>query len=187
VPRLLVCRECKTIEQLPLYDGPKELEAQDPILDRIVQRHVQLHGDINPEVAALLVASEEPCRCGEKQMVTTNGGYAGRTRVRGNHTFWEGHKDEILKGLGERWTGLHPEFYAVKDTLREDAMRCYNLHRRPAGADCIDWQTDNRRITPADWKKNHVYLCHFCPVASAVSTAKRLRRGMYDREPGEID
>lgn len=187
MPRLLVCRECKTIEELPLYDGPPEMEARDPILDNLVRRHVQLHGDIKPDAAALLVASEEPCHCNEKKMVDTRGKAVGVSRIFGNHTFWQGHKDDVLKGLRERWTGFDPEFYATKDTYREDALRCFDLHRRPQGTDCIDWQADNRRLTPSDWKKNHVYLCHFCPVASSVTFAKRRLRGMYDREPGEID
>jgi hypothetical protein len=112
---------------------------------------------------------------------------ASRPRVRGRHTFWEGHRDDILKGLGERWTGFDPEFYATKDTFQEDAMRCFNLHRRPQGADCIDWQADYRRVTPHDWKGRNVYLCDFCPVASSVKTAQRLALGVYDRQPGEID
>jgi hypothetical protein len=187
VPRLLVCRECQTIETLPLFDGPKELEAQDPILDNVVRRHVQKHGDINPEGAALLVASEDPCNCGEKTTVDVTGAKIGHSRVRGNHTFWEGHQDEILKGLRERWTGFHPEFYATKDTYSEDALRCYNIHRRPKGTDCIDWRDDGRRLTPAGWKGREVYLCDFCPVATTVTTAIRHAAGMYKRQPGEID
>jgi hypothetical protein len=188
VPRLLVCRECQTIEILPLYDGPPQLEAQDPILDNVVRRHVQKHGDLNLEGAALLVASEDPCNCDEKTMVDVTGTVrASRSRVRGRHTFWEGHKDDILKGLKERWTGFHPEFYATKDTYAEDALRCYNLHRRPQGTDCIDWLDDRKRLTPENWKGREVYLCHFCPVASTVVTAQRLARGMYNKEPGEVD
>lgn len=188
MPRLLVCRECQTIETLPLYTGPKELEAQDPLLDGVVRRHVQKHGDIKPDNAALLVASEDPCQCGEKNTVDL----AGRTRahrsIRGPHTFWEGHKDDVLKGLQERWTGFHPEWYATKDTYQEDALRCYNLHRRPQGADCIDWHADYRRLTPANYHGDqHVYLCDFCPVASSVKTAQRLVLGAYDRQPFEID
>ena len=109
----------------------------------------------------------------------------GRGRVLGRHTFWEGHRDDILGGLKERWTGFHPEFYATKDTYLEDAMRCYNLHRRPTT--CIDWHDDGRRVTPASWKGREVYLCDFCPVASAVTTAQRMALKMYDREPGEVD
>lgn len=189
MPRLLVCRECRTIEQLPLYDGPKELEAQDPLLDRVVRRHVQLHGDIKPEVAALLVASEDPCNCGEKTRVDVNGArLPGHLQIQGHHTFWEGHRDEVLKGLGERWTGFHPEYYATKDTFQEDAMRCYNIHRRPQGTDCIDWMDSGRKLTPDNWpQEKSVYLCHFCPVASAVATAQRHARGMYKRQPGEAD
>jgi|SRR5215467_869847 len=180
MPRLLVCRECQTIETFPLYDGPKELEASDPILDGLVRRHVQKHGDMRADAAALLVASEDPCHCGEKVKVGLNGSKLGHSSIRGSHTFWEGHRDDILKGLGERWTGMHPEFYATKDTYREDAMRCFNLHRRPQGADCIDWCDSNRRLTPEGWKGSEVYLCHFCPVATAVVTKKRLLKGMYD-------
>jgi hypothetical protein len=172
VPRLLVCRECRTIDELPLYDGPKELEARDPILDNVVRRHVQKHGDLSTEAAALLVAPEDVCNC---------------AKCRGQATFWQGHRDDVLKGLGERWTGFHPEHYATFDTYREDALRCYSLHRRPKGTDCIDYQVDNRRLTPEAWKGREVFLCDFCPVNSAVETAKRHRLGLYRRQPGEID
>lgn len=171
MPRLLVCRECKTIESLPLYDGPSELEAQDPLLDNVVRRHVQKHGDRGPDTAALLVASEDLCTC------PTCKGKAG--------TFWDMHHSEILGNLKERWTGFDPEFYAAKDTYLEDAMRCYNLHRRPKGTDCIDYETDPKRLTPHDWKGRNVYLCHFCPVAVSVKTAQRHLAGLYRREPGE--
>ena len=172
MPRLLVCRECQTIEQLPLYDGPKELEVRDPILDNVVRRHVQRHGDINPEGAALLTVEEKPCEC---------------KRCRGFRSVWDGHQDEILKGLNQRWTGFNPEFYASIDTYKEDAGRCFNLHRRPKGTDCVDWRDDSRRLTPADWKGKEVYLCDFCPVASTVVTAMRSARGMYNKQPGETE
>jgi hypothetical protein len=179
----LVCRECKTIEELPLYHGPPQLEAQDPLLDNLVRRHVQLHGDVGPNSAALLVASEDPCNCGEKKTLDMNGRLAPNPiRIRENHTFWQGHKDDVLKGLAERWTGFHPEFYATKDTYKEDAMRCYNLHRRPSGTDCIDYRDDNRKLTGKHWPKDRsVYLCDFCPVSSQVTTAIRHAAGMYKR------
>jgi hypothetical protein len=167
-----VCRECQTIDQLPLFDGPKELEAQDPLLDSVVRRHVQRHGDMRTDAAALLVADDsKPCNC---ELHKSRG-----------PTFWEGHRDDILKNLGERWTGFHPEFYATKDTFQEDAMRCYNIHRRPKGTDCIDYHDDSRRLTPANWKGREVYLCDFCPVSSTVTTAIRHAAGMYKRESGD--
>ena len=188
MPRLLVCRECRTIETLPLYDGPPDMEARDPILDSVVRRHVQKHGDINPEGAALLVASEDPCACDEKTIVDLHGArQASRPKLRGNHTFWEGHQDEILKNLKERWTGFDPEFYATKDTFVEDAGYCYNRHRRPQGTDCIDWHDDSKRLTPPNWKGQEVYLCDFCPVSIAVKTAQRWAGGLYRKEPGETE
>lgn len=140
------------------------------MLDQLVQRHVQKHGELQ-DSAALLRASDDFCNC---------------AKCRGLHTFWSAHQDEILKGLKERWTGFEPEFYATKDTFTEDALRCYDLHRRPKGTDCIDWQSDRKRLTPENRPK-HVYLCDFCPVASTVATAMRHVRGMYRKEPGEID
>jgi hypothetical protein len=174
MPRLLVCRECMTIEQLPLYDGPPALEASDPILDNLVRRHVQKHGDIKPDNAALLVAGEEKCNC---------------QKCRGSGpTFWEAHRTEVLSGLKERWTGFHPEWYATKDTYREDAMRCFNIHRRPQGTDCIDYRDDGRKLSGRDWPQDKaVYLCDFCPVKTAVDTAIRHAAGMYKRQPGEVD
>jgi hypothetical protein len=173
MPRLLVCRKCQTVEELPLYDGPAELEAQDPMLDGMVRRHVQKHGDLEPDAAALLVASEDLCHC---------------PKHRGSGaTLWEGHRDEVLGNLKERWTGFHPEFYATKDTYREDALKCYTAHRRPKGTDCVDWRSDHKRLTPENWKGREVYLCDFCPVASTVTTEMRHKRGMYKREPGEVD
>ena len=189
MPRILVCRVCETMETLPLYDGPPELESKDPLLDAAVRRHVQKHGDVNPEAAALLVAPEGPCDCNEPKRTVDTAGRTmrgNRSKVRGNHTFWEGHQDEIMKGLKERWTGFNPEVYATYDTYREDALRCYSLHRRPTGG-CIDWHVDNRRLTPEDWKGREVYLCDFCPVASTVVTEMRHKRGMYKKDSWETD
>jgi hypothetical protein len=120
-------------------------------------------------------------------MVDVRGTVQGRRRIQGRHTFWEGHKDDILKGLKERWTGFHPEFYATKDTYREDALRCYKAHRRPKGTDCVDWRADTKRLTPEGWRGREVYLCDFCPVFSTVMTEIRHRRGAYKKEPGEVD
>ena len=163
-----------TIEQLPLYDGPPQLEASDPLLDNIVRRHVQKHGDMKTDSAALLVASEDSCTCPSCK------GRAG--------SFWDVHRTEVLSGLKERWTGFHPEFYATKDTYREDAMRCFNLHRRPQGTDCIDYRDDNRKLSGRNWPQDKaVYLCDFGPVKTAVDTAIRHAAGMYKRAPGEVD
>jgi hypothetical protein len=174
MPRLLVCRECQTIETFPLWQGAPEEEARDPMLDGLVQRHVQKHGDMRPDAAALLVASEDFCTC------PTCKGDKG--------TFWDMHQTEVLKGLRERWTGFDPEYYAQIDTFKVDAGRCWSLHRQPKGTDCIDWLDDRKRLTPKNWPQDKsVYLCHFCPVASQVVTAKRHARGMYKRQPGEED
>ena len=154
--RLLICKECNTIDTLPTQ---WETENGDPLLDTVVRRHVQKHGDSRDDCAVLLRVEDDA---------------------------WEHHRDDILANLKSRWTGFHPEFYATVDTFKEDAAKCYTRHHRPKDG-CIDWQDDSKRLTPSDWHQAHVYLCNFCVVQSSVTTAVRLQRKMYDKEPGEID
>lgn len=160
MPRVLICQDCQTIETLPNWTGDPKLEANDPLLDGLVRRHVQKHGDENNN--AMLLNIEDK--------------------------FWDDdtYRESLLRQLKERWTGFHPEFYATKDTYQEDAAKCFSQHSRPKEG-CIDWEDSSKRLTPETWPKNHVFLCHFCPVAAYVTTAKRMARGMYNREPGEID
>ena len=170
MPRLLICTECQTIEEFPLWEGPPADEATDPLLNDLVHRHQQVHGSEKPS-ANLLSVDEEPCTC---------------KGCRGQQTKWQGHKTEILGQLQERWTGFHPEFYATKDTFSEDALKCYSRHSRPKDG-CIDWRDDKKRLTPRDWKHNHVYLCDFCPCSTYYTTKLRMARGAYDKEPGETE
>jgi hypothetical protein len=154
---LLICKKCQTIDELPLFDGPPQDEKIDPLLDGLVRRHVQRHGE---EVESMLLHVDD--------------------------LDWELRKDAILTNLQEHWTGFHPEFYATKDTYREDAGYCFNRHGRPKEG-CIDWKDDNKRLTPKDWQHKHVYLCDFCPVSAYYTMRVRMARGAYNKEPGEVD
>jgi hypothetical protein len=95
---------------------------------------------------------------------------------------------KIWAQLGGEHTGYPEEFYASKDTYREDAGFCYQRHGRPGyekGPDsCIDYQIDAKRLTDREWRARHpdtgdVFLCSFCPYESVVMTRKRAKRGDY--------
>lgn len=185
--RLLICMDCKTIEEIPDYDGPLEtarvpspdgtlMEAQVPpvgadhLLDHISYPHRK------QEHRGQLVQVEE-----EK---------------------WRDHvvRNAILKELQEQLkgshTGLDPEAYAIKNTFQQDALKCFAKHNRPKDG-CIDWEDKskilgNSLLTEEEKdaaREHHLlnrgsgsrrYLCHFCPVASQVKSKMFDKSGMYN-------
>lgn len=156
--RLLFCRDCKSVEELPWYSGPPE---GDVLLDHLVSKHRFPNGEEHigtlGDIDSAIWADEARRQDVIKQVLAAAG--------------WPG-------GGG----GLGNEFYATKDTFRDDALACYNAHRRPKDG-CIDWKDDRKRVgnpTSAGWKMGaKVYLCDFCPVATYVRTEIRHRKGMY--------
>lgn len=150
--RLLQCFQCKTVNELPDFDGPPAL---DVLLETLIEEQHTTGGE--PHSGNMLFVEDEQWR---------------RDPVR----------QEILARLWDQDSGFDPEFYASKDTYREDAMKCFNSHQRPEGA-CIDWKADNKRIgnpTKRGWQEGpKVYLCDFCPVASWVATEIRFKKGQY--------
>lgn len=146
-----------------MAEEPREGDEPDPLLMNIVARHghpiVEVGGS-EPEMQLLVVAEKD---------------WANK------HT-----RDEILSNLKQKHSGFDPAFYDHKNTFQEDALKCFSRHSRPKDG-CIDWHDDSKRLTPGNWKKAHVFLCDFCPVASTVTTMIRSARGDYDKQPGEVD
>lgn len=137
--RLLQCLDCLTLEKLPDYDGPHEI---DGALQHALKPH--RFPDGQPHTGNLAV----------------------------------GIPDEALENMAAReqiekemW-GAKAEFASFKDTLVEDAGKCYNGHGRPK-LGCIDFQDDKKRLGNAQTKSKaagKVYLCDFCPVKSFVTS-----------------
>lgn len=158
--RLLVCLVCKTTEQLPDYEGPT---AADDTLNYVTSHHKFPSGD--PHQGHLM-------------------------RVEAKH--WDSPstrraiENQIRESAGH--TGFDTEFYATKDTLSEDAHKCFNAHNRNPG--CNDWRSPKKRLsagTDKERKKlglppmaSKTYLCDFCPVRSMVQQAAFAKAGLYD-------
>jgi hypothetical protein len=113
--RLLHCEDCKTIDELPDFDGPPEF---DDVLEALLRRHETPSGLRHVgklfDVDVLVWQNEEARRGIIKQI--KGGGSAG---------------------LAE----FDATFYDTRNTFFDDAMKCYSQHLRPKGA-CPDWMSE---------------------------------------------
>lgn len=152
--RLLVCQQCKTIEELPDYEGPAE---HDYLLAYRVEPH-QTNG--LEHIGLLFKVNEVDWEVPHKR---------------------EEIQKQISAKLAGGETGLGHEFYDLKNTFQEDALACYNQHlRNPA---CSDYKDESKRLTPGTAAERKAaglpeyrsprdrYLCEFCPVHSLVQAA----------------
>lgn len=150
--RLLICRDCRTVEELPDFTGPVE---HDVVLDHAIEAHRFPNGE--PHAGNLADVGAEEWRD-------------------------ESKRQGILKQIASKTTGLESEFYAAKNTFQEDALKCYARHGRPSEGciDWEDSKKRLGNPTKLGWTAGpKVYLCHFCPVRSWVDTEKRWKAGQY--------
>lgn len=153
--RLLGCQQCRTIEEIPDYDGPPEY---DHLLNNLVKRH-ETNGA--KHIGALF-------KVPAKQWKDTN--------------VQRDVSKQIAEKLSGGETGLGSAYYDLKNTFQADAMSCWTKehNRNPA---CSDYRSDRKRLTPdtaADRKaaglpeyrsNKDAYLCDFCPVQMLVEQA----------------
>ena len=163
--RIFYCWNCKTIDELPDFEGRPE---DDDLLAILVERHQ----------SAGVPHGCTPFRIGVKLWSVE--------RIR--NQIIQQIRSQTNGGLDE----LDPTYYSTRSMFYEDAMKCYSAHLRPK-AGCPDWKSESKRLVPntaverkeaglvAPEKSNatKVYLCDFCPVKSHVMTQQRAAAGMY--------
>lgn len=210
------CLDCLSLEVLPDFLGDPEMMQYDPLLQRLVVRH---RGPLNreqlrnrpPGAPRVREIRDEWIEC---DMCRGHGGDCAYCEGKGRlqrepHRMtammtvapddWADpeRRKRILRQVwahvDDQHAGYPDEFYAARDTYREDAVKCYRQHRSPGDGSgphaCIDYRIDAKRLTDSDWKergakvgiqREDVYLCSFCPYQSIVTTRKRMQRGEYD-------
>lgn len=156
--RVLQCFTCKTMEELPDFLGPPENDV-------ILQTLLVPHG-------------------GETEFPH----HGALHRVERKH--WEDRavRKQIVERLWEGTSGFRPSYYDVKDTMQEEAIKCFRKHK--SAVPCIDYQDPSKRLgNPArglrKWLAREVrrdvadlgeppkvYLCNFCPVQQHVDRMK---------------
>jgi hypothetical protein len=162
--RLLFCMKCKTLEELPDYEGHPD---DDYLLQILVEKH-QSTGIPHPgqlmRVPALLWMTPK---------------------------FREEITKQIYAKGAPGLDALMPGYYDIKNTFAEDAMTCWKQHNRTLN--CSDYGSEkkvlrpdtgaerkNLGLAPADKNSGpKTYMCQFCPVHSHVVTKKRDKAGMY--------
>lgn len=170
--RLLLCRECKTLEEIPDYEGPVEL---DHLLNELVRRH--------NEKDAQYPEDKKP----------HDGPVATLMKVENRD--WELHRGAILERMRSKDQGFgEPWIQEAHNTYKEDAHRCWIAHRKPGRddtLDCPDYRSDNRRIgrpTPEGrkvvkelykLKVKDPHICDWCPYETTVQTRKNWDAGLY--------
>lgn len=164
--RLLMCLECRSLEELPDYSGPSE---GDVLLEELAGRHEFAPG--YPHHGNLIAIKDEDW-ANEK---------------------W---RKDVIKQLWSDagHTGLEPEFYETKNTFQDEAMKCFSAHMRPQNG-CIDWKDkakrlgnsmlddDDRAVAKEHGlkRKRAVYLCDFCPAKfNYVQKQAYSAAGLYD-------
>ncbi|MDX3260749.1 hypothetical protein PV336_16130 [Streptomyces sp. MI02-2A] len=160
--RLLQCLDCKTLEELPDYQGDPR---GDHLLEVMVQGHKFPSGT---EHRGHLHRVEKK----HWDSPTTRATIEAQIREKSGHT------------------GLDPNFYAAKNTFQEDAMSCWKAHQRNPG--CSDYKTASKQLTPGTAAERKAaglpkyrsaqdrFLCEFCPVHSLVVQAARKKAGLYN-------
>jgi hypothetical protein len=160
--RLLVCRNCKTIEELPDYDG-------DPEMDTLLQVLISKHQKPDAHIGVVI-------KCPVRFWIVP--------KIQENII-------KQIKGGSEGLDAFQTNFYATKNQFAEDAMTCFSDHLRPVGQ-CPDYKSDKKLLKPdtdaerkeaglekAGKKGPKIYLCDFCPVKSFNMKKHNEEKGLY--------
>lgn len=160
--RVLQCLTCRTLEELPDYEGPRE---HDVLLETLSSRHRFDSG--TPHLGHL-------------------------HRIEAKHWNSPSTKRAIIAQINEKsgHTGLDPAYYDAKNTFQLDAITCWKKHNKPAF--CSDYKRDDKEIKPdtrAERKAEGLgkyeahgnarrFVCEFCVCHSYVQQAQRRKAGL---------
>lgn len=165
--RLLYCYVCKTIEELPDFEGNPD---DDVLLQVLIEKHESAgipHTGFLSKIGVKLYSRPEV----RKQVI-------------------ENLRNRVGGGLAD----IDPDYYTTKATFGEDAMKCFNLHLRPVQG-CYEYKDEKKRLIPkgtddirkelgldtaAKSASTKVYLCDFCPAKTYVVEQNRKKLGMYE-------
>lgn len=148
--RVLRCNTCGTLEELADFDGPPEY---DTALEYLLSKHEFPSGERH--IGRLIKVEERAWKLDNLRNAII----------------------EQIKGGSPGIAAFDPSYYHVRDTFKEDALKCYSLHLRPKEG-CPDYKSDRKMLVP-DTKAERKdlglpkpglgaspvqWLCQHCPV-----------------------
>jgi hypothetical protein len=162
--RLLVCHDCRSIDQVPDYSGPAEH-------DYYLKYRCDQHNTNGHPHRGILIKVED------RDAVIDATIDEVEEAVR-----------QHMPGTGE---GLGQVMYDLRDNYMAEAMSCWKQHNRTTN--CDEYRSDRKRLwidTKAERKEEglstnkrdrpNIWLCDHCPVHSEVTKRKRKAAGQYD-------
>lgn len=163
--RLLVCHECRSVDQVPDYSGPSQY-------DHYLEYRASQHETNGRRHKGILVKVED-----NHEVI--------------NATIDE-IEDAVRQSMPGAGQGLGQVMYDLRDNFQAEAMLCWKRHNRREN--CEDYRADKMRLwldTKAERKEEglsvrrddrpNVWLCDHCPVQSIVSQRQRAAKGLYDK------
>ena len=159
--RLMVCRTCKTIDELPPYSGPPE---GDVLLQMTIERHGSDHVGLLINVGAIHWQSKTMREAIIEQIHQGSSGLD----VFGT-SFYE-TKMQFAEDAMACWAaynrpkGQCPDFRAEKKRLLPQTA----VERKDAGLE-----------SPTQSNATRIYLCDFCPVRVFNERKTREEKGLY--------
>ena len=171
---LLVCKTCKTIEELPytktgeyLGEG-KYSQSDNPFVTLAAEAHGPDH--IGAPLMDVLQGHWMTPKVKEALVEQLRETFFGKGAAQGLDVFGTG-------------------FYGLKDTYSQDAMSCWKVHNSPKGQ-CPDYKTDRKLLNAGTDKDRRdaglsksnikVHLCDFCPVKMYNQKKAYEAKGLYD-------
>jgi hypothetical protein len=168
---IIICFVCKEIDDIPNYT-PAEAD-RDPRIGMLLEVHTRRHPSV------------------ENRVVTE---WASLGSVPTEHWNNSETKKEIKKKIleGNGLTGFDAEFYATKETFKEDALKCFTAHGRPSykNPGCQDYLSNAKELKPNtaierkaaglptydETKIKRSFLCEHCPYHSDAISKIRIER-----------
>ena len=169
---LLVCKTCKSIEEIPYtktgeYLGEGKYKQDDnPFLEVATRAH---EGHVGAPLMDVLQGHwmTPKVKAGIVQQLKES--FFGRGASSGLDVFGT-------------------DFYNLKDTYTHDAGTCYNVHNRPKGQ-CPDYKTSRKLLNAGTDKERkdlgigkstiQNYLCDFCPAKMYMQKRAYEAKGLY--------
>lgn len=141
--RILVCYPHRYVRTLPDYDTERDMAGEhDHALKEAIRQHYDktTHDDHAHKARLFRIEDDELALFEGKAL---------------EDAMLENRLDSFLRD--------------ERSNIKEDALRCFNLHNRPH-LGCIDYKDESKVLmrTKGLPKEKWVYKCDFCPVNSYV-------------------
>jgi len=160
--RLLFCHVCRTVEEVPDYDGPAEY---DYYLQHKVAPHQFESGSPHRGVLGRVEDEPEKIEAAIREM-----------------------ENMVSPGSG---SGLGQLLYDLKDNYKIEAMQCWKRHGRTENCDdyrtdkmrlFLDTKAERRAegMSVNRDERPNIWLCDHCPVHSLVQQRQRKDAGLYN-------